>query len=152
MNLKSGNFRRALALGIALGALPAFGEPGSETPTPQARIDFEKSVLPVLQKSCFACHAPSLCAKPAVPPDQVLIKRQEVEIEDAEDAIEMGKQFPFSDDRTPQKQMDKMEKKLRRRQMPPENQKKIGLGSPLSDEDRSLLLDWLDQTRKDYPG
>lgn len=152
MNLYSVNWRRALALGVALGALPSFGAPGPETPKPPARIDFEKSVLPVLQKNCFACHAPSLGAEPSRPSDPVLVKRQEVEIEDTEDAIEMGKQFPFPDDRTPQKQMDKMEKKLRRRQMPPETGKKLGLGDPLSEENRRLLLDWIVQLRQANPG
>jgi hypothetical protein len=152
MNIHSSNFRRTLALGIVLGTLPALGAPGTEAPAPRAKIDFVKSVLPVLQKSCFPCHAPSLCAQPAIPPDPVLIKRQEVEISHGKDALEMGEKFPFPDDRTPQKQMDKLEKVLRRDLMPPDNQKKLGLGSPLTETDRRILMDWISQLRKDYPG
>jgi hypothetical protein len=44
-----------------------------------------------------------------------------------------------------------MEKKLRHNQMPPEIQKKLGLGASLSDAERQLLLDWITQQRTGTP-
>jgi hypothetical protein len=123
-----------LALGQTPAAIPA-------------KIDFQASVLPILRRSCFTCHAPNASPTPVPPGDDFLAKRRETEIKDGLDAMEMGDQFPFPDDRPADRQLTLMEKKLRRRQMPPEAQKKLGLGVPLSDQETRLLLDWIGQAR-----
>jgi mono/diheme cytochrome c family protein len=141
----------ALALGLVLGAPAASWAQGQPTNMSRTKVDFNKDVLPILQKSCFSCHAPELSAKPSMLPDPVLMKRQEGEVGDAQDALTMGAKFPFPDDSAPRKQLDHMEKKLRHNQMPPEIQKKLGLGASLSDAERQLLLDWITQQRTGTP-
>ncbi len=140
-----------------------------ETPNQKLDIDFHKNILPVLQKSCFACHVActdrSLTSTPDTRSARVkayndnedlgnssvmLEKRKQKEIADGLDDFLMGTQFPFPDTRVPKKQLDKMERTLRRGMMPPETQAKLGLGEALSENDRNLLLDWIEQLRKMY--
>jgi len=151
MRLKPETIRRALALGLTLAALPLFGTSATATPTPPMKIDFTQSILPIFKRSCFPCHATSLSDQPSVLPSPYFVKRQEVEAQHGQDDFVMGPQFPFPDDDTPKKQLDKMEKKLRRKLMPPKAQKKLKLGTALSDQDRGILLDWISQTRANFP-
>ena len=132
-----------LVLGLLLEA------PARSAQAPPPKIDFEKSVLPIMKKSCFPCHAPSLIDHVSVLPDPYFVKRQEVEIQHGQDDFVMGPQFPFPDDLTPKKQLDKMEKKLSKHKMPPETQKALKLGIDLTSLQRKLLLDWIVQTRAD---
>ncbi len=151
MKIKNFKFRTALTLIIAIGVFTVFGAQGSNMPAPQPKIDFDKSVLPIFQRSCFPCHATSLTNVQSVLPNPDFVKRQEVEAQHGQDDFTMGPQFPFPDDDRPKKQLDKMEKKLRGRRMPPKAQQKLKLGMALSDSDRQLLLDWIGQMRADYP-
>jgi tetratricopeptide (TPR) repeat protein len=110
-------------------------------------VDFKKDVSPILKNSCFACHVSDNDISTPVS-DSVFEHRRQKEILNGIDSFPMGGQFPFPDDRPPLKQLDKMEKMIVKLRMPPEAQEKFHLGTPLSDVDRQLLLDWVAQTRK----
>jgi hypothetical protein len=130
---------------------PVSGLRGEPTVSPRPSLDFQTKILPILQNSCFACHAPNESHQNTSRDDATPGKGIEKEIMNAVNSFEMGPQFPFPDEQSPVKQLDKLEKKIRRRLMPPESQKKLGLGSDLSDKDRGLLLNWIAQIRKTYP-
>ena len=46
------------------------------------------------------------------------------------------------------KQLKHLEKELTKKMMPPDDQAKLGLGAPLSDKNRKILLDWVAQQKK----
>ncbi len=109
--------------------------------TPAAPIDFNKTVLPILQSSCFACHVAG--TKSNLPTDPALAKKANKEIADAIEDFAMGTQFPFPCDEPIDKQIKHMSKELSKGFMPPHSQTKLGLGAPLSDKDRKTLLTWI---------
>jgi uncharacterized membrane protein len=140
-----------MSAGLIFWALPATWLLGEPQATPQPKIDYKTAVLPVLQRSCFTCHESKTTQQILAQSENGLGKKRAKEIGDAIGDFEMGPQFPFPDDRTPKTQLAKMERKLRHQAMPPDNQTKLKLGSPLSDVDRDLLLGWISQARNLYP-
>jgi hypothetical protein len=127
---------------------PAFGDPASDTPaknnpTPVAS-DIPKTVLPILRHSCFACHAPDPNWSLTIS-DLNVLKKIQKELKDSTDDFQMGLRLPFPNGTPVQKQLTLMERELRRHTMPPDAQKKLNLGNPLSDSDRKFLLDWVTQ-------
>jgi hypothetical protein len=110
-------------------------------------IDFHKTIVPILKDSCYACHVPGAAA-PSVSQDPILLKKIKKEIGDGVNALTMGDKFPFADDDPAAKQLKHLEKELTKQMMPPEAQAKLGLGLPLSDKNRKILLDWVAQQKK----
>ena len=115
----------------------------------QGLVDFKKEILPVIRDSCFACHV-SNNAPPSVKLDAVLTTRRQKVIYDGLDSFVMGEKFPFPDERTPAKQLKKMEKLLLKDSMPPREQAQLQLGAPLSDQNRQLLVNWIEQIRPGF--
>lgn len=118
----------------------------ADNATPAPPIDFQKNIVPILKDSCFACHVPGAAA-PYVGQDPILAKKIKKEIGDSTDALTMGDKFPFADEDPAAKQLKHLEKELTKSLMPPEAQAKLGLGLPLSDKNRKILLDWVHQQK-----
>lgn len=110
-----------------------------------APIDFHQTVLPILKDSCFACHVPGTAYSGA---DSIMAKKIKKEIGDSLEDFPMGDQFPFPDEEPVAKQLKHLEKELSKGLMPPEAQAKLGLGQSLSDKNRKILLNWVDQQKK----
>ncbi len=125
-----------LSLGLLAPAL-------ADDATPAATIDFKATVLPILQNSCFACHVSG--TKVTLPADPALAKKAQNQMDRAVERFAMGGSFPFPNDQSPAKQIAHMQKVISKGFMPPKSQAKLGLGSPLSAQDRSTLLAWLAQ-------
>ncbi len=109
-------------------------------------IDFYKTVLPILKNSCFACHVAGTNA-PDASKDPVLIKKKNKVVGDGIDDFTMDEKFPFPADKSVTKQLKHLEKELTQHNMPPDSQSKLGLGLPLSDKNRKILLDWIAQEK-----
>lgn len=109
-------------------------------------IDFHQTVLPILKDSCFACHVPGGDA-PYASRDPLVAKKIKKEVGDAMDHLTMGDRFPFVDEDSPAKQLKHLNKELTKEMMPPDDQGKLGLGLPLSDKNRKILLDWVTQEK-----
>jgi len=138
-----------LFLIAALGGPVSFEARAETSPGFPSSINenYVKTVLPILKQSCFACHGP----KPQnldriLDPD--LRKKSKKVIDSAHDMLQMEERFPFSGDTNPKQDLRDMSKALKKGWMPPEEQKKFNLGSPLSDADRKTLLDWVAKSRK----
>ncbi len=127
-------------LAFALMPFTAF----ADNPAP---VDFHQTVLPILKDSCFACHVPSGAA-PAAGTDPVLAKKIKKEIGDALEDFTLADKFPFPVDEPVAKQLKQLDKELSKGFMPPEAQAKLGLGLALSDKNRKVLRDWVDQQKK----
>ena len=112
-----------------------------------ANIDFNKTILPILKDSCFACHVPGGDA-PYASKDPLLSKKIKKEVADALENLTMGDHFPFADEDSAAKQLKHLEKQLTKYRMPPNAQAELGLGLPLSDTNRKLLLKWITQQMK----
>jgi hypothetical protein len=112
--------------------------------TAPAAIDFHQTVLPILKDSCFACHLPGGDA-PYASKDPGLEKKIKKEAGDGVEALTMGDKFPFASDDSPAKQLKHLEKLISRQKMPPRSQSELGLGLPLTDKNRKVLLDWIAQ-------
>jgi len=110
-------------------------------------IDFHKTIVPILKDSCYACHVPG-AATPYAGQDPILAKKIKKEIGDGTNALTMGDKFPFADEDPAAKQLKHLEKELTKKMMPPDDQAKLGLGLPLSDKNRKILLDWVAQQKK----
>lgn len=135
---------------LAASTLPAANRTtGTPTlsPAPSLQADFSKTALPILKQSCFTCHAPDTTSKDPVS-DPNLLKKIGKEISDSTNDFQMGPQFPFPNKTPEQKQLILMDRELRHHTMPPDLQKQLNLGQPLSDQDRQVLLDWVNRSRK----
>jgi hypothetical protein len=118
---------------------------GFADPAPTA-IDFHQTVLPILKDSCFACHISGGDA-PYASKDPELEKHIQKIAGHGVDNLTMGDKFPFPSDDPAGKQLKHMEKELSKQLMPPKSQAKLGLGLPLSDKNRKILLDWVAQEK-----
>jgi hypothetical protein len=137
-NIVSSSF---LSGAILIGSTLAFAD------APPAAIDFHQTVLPILKDSCFACHVPGANA-PYTGQDPVLAKKIKKIVGGGLDALTMGDKFPFVDDDPADKQLKHLQKELSKGFMPPRSQAETGLGLPLSDKNRKILLDWVAQEQK----
>jgi len=115
--------------------------------TAQAPIDFNKIVLPILKDSCYACHVAG-ADKPYTSKDPAIEKKIQKAVADGLDALTMGDKFPFPSEQSLGKQLHHLEKVLTKGFMPPESQAKYGIGQPLSDKNRKVLLKWVAQMQK----
>lgn len=128
--------------------LPAFlypQTPPAPTPTPSwlkpLQTSYVKSALPILKQSCFACHGP----KPqdiSLIQDPGLRDKAQKSIAKAQKEFPMNGKFPFPVSRYAQANLKDFYDSLRKNLMPPKEQKDLGLGRPLSDEDRQALMEW----------
>jgi hypothetical protein len=134
-------FYSSVFLATFFTILNAFAE------TAPGKSDFQQTVLPILKDSCFACHAPGETAT-YTGSDEVLAKKIKKEVSDGTEDFPMGRQFPFPDDESTATQLKHLEKELSKGLMPPEAHEKLGLGQPLSDPNRKILLNWIDQQKK----
>ncbi len=125
-----------LSLGLLAPAL-------ADDAAPAAAIDFKTAVLPILQNSCFACHVSGTSV--TLPADPDLAKKAQNEMDRAVDKFAMGASFPFPNDQSADKQINHLQKSVGKGFMPPKNQVKLGLGKPLSKQDRATLLAWVAQ-------
>lgn len=134
-------FVMSLATGSTEKPLATLGVNGSQT-----KIDFTKTVLPILRQSCFPCHvSDSYIPMPSVSSD--IARKIRREAAKAQGDFEMGTQFPFLNELTARKQLEHLAKELKERKMPPETQKKLGVGAPLSEADRKVLLGWVSEVK-----
>jgi len=125
---------------LASVSLTAFAS--ADTP-----IDFHKTIVPILKDSCYACHVPGADAS-FTSKDPIMEKKIKKDVGAGIDALTMGDKFPFPDEDPAAKQLKHLEKELTKRMMPPGDQAKLGLGLPLSDKNRKILLDWVAQQKK----
>ena len=132
-----------LALGfLSLGALcPVLAADAA----PATAIDFKTTVLPILKNSCFACHVSGTPV--TLPTDPMLAKKAQNAINHASGKFPLGNSFPFPCEDPPAKQINLLQKSISKGFMPPKSQTKLGLGSPLSDQDRKTLLSWVAQLK-----
>jgi hypothetical protein len=138
------NVHLSLALLIAMFFMTFSTVLAASAPT---SIDFHLIVLPILKDSCFACHLPDGDAVRAAK-DTALEKKINKEVGDGIDDFTMDEKFPFPADKSVSKQLKHLENELTQHTMPPKEQVKFGLGLPLSDKNRKLLLDWVIQQKK----
>jgi hypothetical protein len=111
-----------------------------------APLDFHKTILPILKDSCFACHVPGADA-PYASKNPLVAKKIKKEVGHALENLTMGDKFPFVDEDPAAKQLKHLDKELTKELMPPDDQEKLGLGLPLSDKNRKILLDWVAQEK-----
>lgn len=142
-----------LALGtlsttLADDATPAAAPAATTAAAPAAdsgSIDFKTAVLPILKNSCFACHVSG--TQVTLPTDPELAQKAQNAMNHATQKFAMGESFPFPNDEPAAKQLSHLQKSVSKGFMPPKSQTKLGLGSPLSDQDRKTLLAWVAQVQ-----
>jgi hypothetical protein len=130
------------------GVLPfkALGETSTVVPT-SVNETYVKTILPILKQSCFACHGPQPQSLDLIR-DPDLRKKIKKTINSAQAMLQIEEHFPFSGDDNPKQVLKDMSKALKKGWMPPEEQKKFNLGTPLSNADKKIILDWLENSRK----
>jgi hypothetical protein len=111
------------------------------------QADFSKTALPILQQSCFACHGPKPQSTDNIK-DPGLKKKADKTIAKAQKEFSMAETFPFPASDEPKDDLKDIVKSLQKGWMPPKSQKKLGLGQPLSDQDKKALLDWAARAQK----
>jgi hypothetical protein len=131
-------FLGTVPLGALAGTSPEF--------PPSVNENYVKSVLPILKQSCFACHGPQPQSLDRIQ-DAALKKKVKKVIDSAQAMLQMEDQFPFSGDDNPKQDLKDMAKALKKGWMPPEEQKKFNLGTPLSETDKKILLNWVEKSR-----
>jgi hypothetical protein len=140
-------FKKTMALNLLFAFLGFAFNQLALADTPPTAINFHQTVLPILKDSCFACHVPG-ANTPYTGQDPVMEKKIKKEIGDGLDALTMGDKFPFVDEDPAAKQLKHLEKELSKGFMPPHSQAETGLGLPLSDKNRKMLLSWVAQEQK----
>ena len=139
------NSSKTTAWAFGLLTMGIFSPALAEHPDPGAAIDFKTTVLPILKNSCFACHVSGTPV--TLPPDALLAKKAQNAIDRATEKFPLGTSFPFPGDDPAVKQIKFLQKSLSKGFMPPKSQTKLGLGAPLSDQDRKTLLSWVAQLK-----
>jgi hypothetical protein len=129
--------KRFWMLAVLAGALSRTCFAGSAV-----EMAWEKA-LPVLQTSCFPCHAPEAVPAPKPAVSISTPQKRRKMIAQAVSGFPMGEKFPFKGGASPEKQMKKMRYMLSVGRMPPNGHLKVGLGEPLKTADRKTLMDWL---------
>ncbi len=140
-------FKNIVSAGLLSGAVLISSTTLAVADSAPTAIDFQKTVVPILKDSCFACHVPG-ASTPYTGTDPVVAKKIKKEVGDGLDALTMGDKFPFADEDPAAKQLKHLEKELTKGFMPPKAQAKLSLGLPLSDKNRKILLDWVAQEKK----
>jgi|HubBroStandDraft_1064217.scaffolds.fasta_scaffold556635_1 hypothetical protein len=148
-------FITILRNGVLFFLMTAFGGPVlfeafAETSTsfpPSVNENYVKTVLPILKQSCFACHGPKPQSFDLIQ-DPDLRKKGGKSIDSAQAMLQMEGRFPFSGDENPKQDLKDMAKALKKGWMPPEDQTKFKLGTPLNDADKRIILDWVEKSMK----
>jgi mono/diheme cytochrome c family protein len=133
----------------ALGGLvssEALAQDPSHFP-PSIKESYAQTALPILQRSCFACHGPQGSSLDLVQ-DPSVKKRVEKIIASSQEMLQMEETFPFSDNEDSHAELKDLVKTLKKGWMPPPEQKKYNLGTPLNDADKKILQDWAEKTMK----
>ncbi len=120
----------------------------SVSPAPSIRSDFSKTALPILRQSCFACHGPQPQGTDGIQ-DPALRKKAVKTIAKAQNELRMDITFPFPGSDNPKDDLKDMVRALQKGWMPPEIQKVLKFGQPLSAPDKKILLDWAFQALKE---
>lgn len=139
------NFIKTTLWITACLSFPFLSRASTDRTIPAQTINFKKTILPILQNSCFACHNNTSGAPADV--SAAILKKVDKEIGDAAEDFSMNDSFPFDNDEPAAKQLKQLEKQLTREFMPPDEQEKYHMGSPLSDQDRKTLLTWVAQEK-----
>ena len=111
------------------------------------QADFSKTALPILQRSCFACHGPKPQSTDNIQ-NPSLRKKAVKMIARAQKDFPMSEIFPFPRSEDPKDDLKVLRKSLRKGSMPPSSQKALNMGKPLSARDKKALLDWAARARK----
>ena len=102
---------------------------------------YTKTAFPILKQSCFACHGP----KPqdvSLFQDPGMRDRAQKSIAKAQKEFPMNGKFPFPVSIYPKADLKDFYTSLNKNIMPPKEQKDLGLGKPLGEEEKKALLDW----------
>ncbi|HUO57066.1 MAG TPA: hypothetical protein VMV05_02715 [bacterium] len=108
----------------------------------RANLEYAQKILPILKNSCFDCHSPGAMDQVKVK-DPVRRKKIQGILKKAHFQYPMEETFPSAGDEDPADSLGHFIKSIQKGVMPPAKGRKLyGLGKPLSDPDKKILLAW----------
>jgi len=108
---------------------------------------YVRTVKTIFAKKCMDCHSaqtkfPWYYKLPGV---KQLIDR---DIAESRRHLDMTKDFPFAGHGTPEEDLDAIEKTVIEGTMPPFRYRLMHRGASFADEEKTVILDWIENSRK----
>lgn len=107
---------------------------------------YVEKIKPIFQRSCFDCHS-SQTRYPwyyRFPGTKELI---DADIAEAKKHIDMDRDFPFEGHGTPSEDLEAIQATVRENTMPPWRYKILHWGSGLTEEEKQVILQWIEESR-----
>lgn len=126
----------------------------SKTPTDQlSQINeiYKRGVKPIFQKKCFDCHSQST-KYPwyyKIPGAKQLI---DSDIKEAKEHLDFSNDFPFGGHGVPHEDLEAIGDMAKENSMPPFRYWILNKDTRLSEEDRRIILEWVDSSEKILKG
>lgn len=154
----------ALSLGASIGAFAHKGHGHGQAPAEspigsgaekaaftKINTDYLNRVKPIFQKSCFDCHSDQT-RYPWY--HQVLGIKQllDRDISEAKKHMDMSGDFPFQGHGTPPEDLEAIADVVSKGSMPPFRYRLMHPGSKLSESERSVVLEWVKESRAEIEG
>lgn len=108
---------------------------------------YQKDVKPIFMRSCFNCHSqsPELPWYHVLPIAKGLI---ESDMTEAKEHLDFSHGFPFQGHGAPKEDLEAIADAVRDDSMPPLRYRLMHWGSSLSQEDRAVVLAWVEKSLK----
>lgn len=102
---------------------------------------YSRSVRPIFQRSCFACHSASVSAPwyAEIPIAKQLITSDMTE---AKEHLELSQGFPFGGHGSPAEDLEAIQKSVQDGTMPTKLYRLMHPSSKLSDEEKKQVIEW----------
>lgn len=111
--------------------------------------DYVKTVRPVFETKCFACHAQGMTLPwySKVP----LIKGMiEYDVAEAKKHLDMTNDFPFKGHGGPEEDLEVIQETLKKADMPPLRYRMIHRSSALNAQELKTVQDWIDKASQEF--
>lgn len=108
---------------------------------------YKRDVKPIFQKKCFDCHSQTT-KYPwyyKLPGAKQLI---DGDIKEAKEHLDFSNDFPFGGHGVPVEDLEALGEVAKENSMPPFRYRILHSGSGLSEEDRRIILEWVDRSQK----
>ena len=108
---------------------------------------YKKDVRPIFKNKCLDCHG-SLANKPwyyELPGARQLIQR---DIREAKSHMDMSNGFPFKGHGSPKDDLESIERTINENSMPPWQYLLMHWDSRPSEEEKQIILNWINQSQK----
>lgn len=113
----------------------------------QINSNYGAKIKPIFENKCMACHS-SKATYPSYYNWPIAKQLIDSDTKEAKEHVGMDNGFPFSGHGTPVEDLDAIKKATVEGSMPPWRYRIMHSGSGLTDEEKKLIIQWVDDSKK----